>query len=243
MLTICINNLNDGKYLPQLIESIRVQETDYPFEVVGIDAGSTDDSLKQYGKMCVPVVDCTGLNQAKSVNKVIRQTTGPRGLVGEFVSEFFCWINPDDSYLPNFVQSHVDAFHANPDVGIVYSNYELVYADKPFPPRLIVPPRSIEEGFVETINYICHPTTMIRRSVFDKIGLFDESIRWPFDFEFWLRAWRAGIPFHGLKEATARYVTRPDNATNKHREEIIREVIALGERYGLDTGHWTGEPE
>ena len=39
-----------------------------------------------------------------------------------------------------------------------------------------------------------HQATFMRRSLFDAIGLYDVSFKIAMDYEFFLRAWRAGVP-------------------------------------------------
>jgi len=219
-VTLAINNLNDGRFLPGVLDACR-RQTRLAFEIIGIDAGSTDDSLDVYRRYHVPVVHCNGMNQPKSVNRVIAQTR----------SEFFCWINPDDAHCPNFIETHLAAFAADPSVGIVHSDCEFFYHDKPERKPFVWKSHVAMTEFPKGQNRIAHPTTMIRRSLFDQIGMFDETIRYPFDFEFWLRAWRAGVKFHHIPEVTARYCVRGDNLTATKRPEILEELEVLHKRY------------
>jgi hypothetical protein len=48
-------------------------------------------------------------------------------------------------------------------------------------------------------NYIVQPSTFWRRGLLDEIGLFDESLRYCFDYDFWMRAIRR-YPLHVLDE-------------------------------------------
>ena len=220
-LVIAINNLNDARFLPECIAAIRAQ-TCQAFELYGIDAGSTDNSVEVYRRHGVEVVDCTGLSQPASVNRVIRRTE----------SDLFAWINADDIYEPCFVSEHFRAFDEHLTAEIVYTDWHWFRNAAPaklYPIRA----QAVETFLPSAINRIIHPTTMIRRRLFDAIGFFDESILYPFDFEFWLRAWRAGKTLLRWPVATARWRNRPDNLSHTKNPEILKEIDVLKARYGI----------
>lgn len=210
-LTIAVNNRNDGKYLPEVLESIRAQ-THGGYQPVGIDAGSTDDSLDVYARYHVPVIHVGGDNQPRSVNRALSQSE----------SDFFCWINADDRYEPEFVEGHLDAFAAHPEVEIVHSWWYTFYDRRPARPVHKTP--ALERWIRRGVNYICHPTTMIRRRLLDRIGHFDESFEYVFDMEFWVRAWKSGARFHQIPGVTAGHRVRPDNLTHTRAPQIRAEM-------------------
>lgn len=53
-------------------------------------------------------------------------------------------------------------------------------------------------------NFVHPPTVMVRRRLFDEIGLFDESLRYNSDYDFIVRASRAG-PFAFIEQPLLRY--------------------------------------
>jgi len=216
---IIINNKDDAEYLPDVLDSI-VGQINQDFSIVGIDAGSKDESADIYNQYDVPVVDCTGLNQAQSVNKVLRMTDEP----------FIGWINADDIYKENYISSHLYEFK-DPTVGIVYSDYDIFWQE--FPARRKIRTRigNIDKLFKEGKNPIAHPTVMIRRSVFDRIGLLDESLTYVIDYEFWLRAWKNNVKFKHIVYSTAEFRVRKDSLTNTRRECILAEMKQVQRRY------------
>ena len=47
LVSVVIRTLNEEKHLPELLESIRKQSSDYfDFEIVIVDSGSTDNTLE-----------------------------------------------------------------------------------------------------------------------------------------------------------------------------------------------------
>jgi len=222
-VTIAVNNLNDGCYLPDVLDSCRAQ-TKKAFEIIGIDAGSTDNSLHVYASYHVPVVHCGGMNQPRSVNRVIRQSK----------ADFFAWINADDRYDPCFVEAHLAALAEHPEADITYSWWYTFYSDRPARPVHKTPP--LNEWMPKGLNYICQCAVMIRQSLFDRIGLFDESINYPFDMEFWVRAWKEGVEFHEIPRATAGHRTRRDNLTHTKGPEIRVEMERIRKMHFPEQG-------
>jgi len=217
--TLIINNLNDGRFLPGLVESIRAQDCD-DFDLLGIDAGSTDDSLAIYERLGVPIMDCTGLNQAASVNKAVESIKTP----------FFAWINADDRYEPNFVRTHLELFCGG--VGVVHSD---LWIQNEHGMRRVHKPRGIHASVEDGQNYIFHPTTMISRAAWGHVGRFDETFRWAFDFEFWIRCNANGWRFGKIEAVTATWTSRPDSSTGTRGPEIRADIRRIQDIYSLPT--------
>jgi hypothetical protein len=77
-------------------------------------------------------------------------------------------------------------------------------------------------------------TALVHRSVFDRVGVFDESLSTGSDYEFWIRASRT-YPMYRLQQTLALYRIRPNSITftpqsRNNRYDIIQNAIA---RYGL----------
>lgn len=216
--TIVVNNLDDGRFLPGLLASIRAQDCD-DFDVLGADAGSTDDSLDVFRRHGISVLDCRGLNQAATVNRAVRSTATP----------FFAWINPDDRYAPWFVRSHLRTFD-----GAAVVDSPVVIAGHDGSARVHVP-RGVDASVEDGQNYVFHPTTMIRRASWDNVGGFDETFRYAFDFEFWVRCRLRGGGFGRVPMPTAEWTSRPDSSTGTKGPAIRAEIRRVQEMHGLPT--------
>src|SRR3546814_15588174 len=53
-------------------------------------------------------------------------------------------------------------------------------------------------------NFVHPPTVMVRRRLFDQIGVFDETLRYNSDYDFIVRASRAGL-FAFIEQPLLRY--------------------------------------
>jgi GT2 family glycosyltransferase len=221
---IVIQNRNDAVYLPTVLASIVHQPG---VRVVGIDAGSTDASVGIYEKYpMVRQVPCAGLNQAAAVNRAIRSFWSDPW-------DTFTWINADDWFAHDFVEKHREQFALNPAIDVLGSEAWIFYAEEPDQPirRWKAANQDLGARFAANMNYVCQPTVMVRRRVFETTGLIDESIVYPFDYEFWRRAWNWGFRFHVMPEATAWRRQLPGRFTQAKTREIRAEMQTIHERY------------
>jgi len=74
-------------------------------------------------------------------------------------------------------------------------------------------------------NTICQPTVFWRKSLFDRVGGFDESFPYAQDYELWIRFWKASPPYF-LDIITAKYRIHEGSITSslggKQAEDAAR---------------------
>jgi GT2 family glycosyltransferase len=117
------------------------------------------------------------------MNKGIRATTG----------DWVGIVNAGDFYFPRtlelidrlLVDSRADIAHGDQMVFTEYPSFTYFRMQKP----------SAATEDLETKPSIFHPTCFVRRSLYDRIGMFDASFRVDADYEFLLRSKRAGAEF------------------------------------------------
>lgn len=101
-------------------------------------------------------------------------------------------------WLPNKIQQQVDFLESNRNVGLIYSDAyflkweiktDMKYSD--YKPKL----KKIFKNSIQNINMYEHLmtenlvialTTMVRKECFDKVGYFDEKLKYE-DYDMWLR--------------------------------------------------------
>lgn len=108
---------NSEKFLSQTIESVLNQTYDN-IEIIAIDDGSTDNSLKilkQYSDK-IKIISQTNQGLAAALNAGIKKING----------KWFKWISPDDILYPNAIEILVNEAKKLPENTIVYSNWELI---------------------------------------------------------------------------------------------------------------------
>ena len=127
---------------------------------------------------------------AAALNAAIRRARG----------EFICMLASDDCFLPGKLERQVRFLRENPHVAAVFGmprfvdqrgaplaeNFNGDVFQAPFTKNLRTRPDWLRHFFYEG-NCLCHPASMVRRSVYDRIGLFDPRLANLLDFDMWVR--------------------------------------------------------
>ncbi|HYA45480.1 MAG TPA: glycosyltransferase, partial [Acidimicrobiales bacterium] len=129
--------------------------------------------------------------------------------------ELFCFLDADDMLLPDKLRRQVEFLQLFPSCDLVFSDYyvgdsRLVpYALSCRSPPLIPLP----EVFVY-LNWFGPPfTPLLRRSLQERVGGFDETLRSAEDWDYWLRASRSG---------TFSYQPGPSGVYRQHPNQAIK---------------------
>lgn len=117
LVSILLNNYNYGRFLQRAIDSALAQT--YPnIEIVVTDDGSIDhsrDIIKQYGDAIVSVLKPNG-GQDSAFNAGFAKSKGA----------IVCFFDSDDSFVPQKIQTIVDTFNQNPDIGWCFHAMKLL---------------------------------------------------------------------------------------------------------------------
>lgn len=244
LVTIVALCHNHAPFLREALDSIHNQT--YPnLEVWLVDDASTDGSpaiLREYAAthpawhlLLIPanVGNCRAFNQAFFQSQ------------GQFVIDFAT----DDVLLPARVAQQVAAFAAAPaDVGVVYSNAELVAEDgkllglhhRPDAQGNLLPLPASGWVFGEVLRryFISTPTMMMRRACLHQLGGYDETLAYE-DFDFWVRASRHW-QFLYLNEVTTRKRIHPrsmsSRAYRRHDPYLASTITVCEKALSLATG-------
>lgn len=173
VITITYNNYEE---LVRTLESLPAGNI---IESVVINGGSckkTLDLLSVYNGVVISEPD-EGI--ADAFNKGIRNSHG----------EYILFLNSGDILLDQtYPEKALSIMESNKDVSFIHSNMIL---DDPIGGQLLIRPtcKNIGRG----MPYL-HPTMVVRKSLFDKAGMFDKSFRIAMDYD-----WVVRIERHGAK--------------------------------------------
>ena len=210
LVSVITNSYNSGKYLRANIESMLRQ--DYvDWEHVVVDCGSTDNSMDilsvvAHKRLRVFQVPFCGV--AKSRNIGISKAKG--GIIAI--------LDSDDYALPQRLTKQVNLLLSRPDIvgvgsGMVRIN-ETTNRSKTYVYSAC--PRHIGILLRAGFDPIPHSSFTFRRSSFEAIGGYSNTIEKGEDFELMLRFAISGSLF-SLPEALVHITTREDSHTNRHR--------------------------
>ena len=189
-LTIVTPCLNGAETLLLALESVRSQPYDGEVEHVVVDGGSTDGTLEILasapGVRYISEPD-RGLSDA--VNKGIRMAQGD--VVG--------WLNADDALPSGCVRAcrqslrgPAQALWATGDCLILDEDGNEIRRAVTAYKNFFLRHYSYSLHLVQ--NFVSCPSTFIRRSAFDRVGLLDERFAYSMDYDLWLRLGRLSPP-------------------------------------------------
>ncbi|MGI0045686.1 MAG: glycosyltransferase [Nitrosotalea sp.] len=185
-VSIIIPVYNAEKYLQECIDSC-LKQTYQNIEIIGVDDGSTDNSnkiLKSYSEK-IKIIEKKNGGTPSALNAGIKLMSG----------EWFKWISADDVLYENAIDVLVKEVESQGECAksfIFYSSYDIIDANSVVVGEFIEPNynnlNSLQRNVILLDHYIGNgSTSLIHHSIFDRCGVFDESIGFKEDYEFWLR--------------------------------------------------------
>jgi hypothetical protein len=175
---------NGAQFLNGAVASIL--EQDYPaLEIIVVDDGSTDDIETALASL---PVDVRCLFQPNSGPAEARNA-GVRAASGDYVA----FLDVDDLWTPGTLATLMDRFAADPRIDIVRGRAQLarMTADRQAA-RFEAGP---QDAFVDYLG-----AGLYRRAAFDRVGLFDRTLRFGEDADWFTRAREAGLAIEPLDE-------------------------------------------
>lgn len=178
-VSVIIPTFNRGWIVREAIDSVLAQ--DYPnFELIVVDDGSTDDSaaiLDSYGQeLKVIRQDRQGVSAAR--NRGIAAAAG----------RLIAFLDSDDYWLAHKLDLQIDFFKHHPHADICQTEEIWIRNGVRVNPKRRH--RKPSGDIFEPSLHLClvsPSAVMLRRSVFDRCGLFDEDLPACEDYDLWLR--------------------------------------------------------
>ncbi len=172
---------NGAAFVVDAIESILAQTRPVD-EIVVVDDGSTDntaeivESYRAFGVRCIRQEN-RGLPRAR--NRGILETTG----------DLIAFLDCDDTWLPDKNRLQLDYLIAHPDAAMVSGHawWWDPTTGRRWTERMGAPRSRLPR---ELMVYNCVGNasgTLIRRRIFEEVGLFDPAQIWAEDWELWMR--------------------------------------------------------
>lgn len=178
-VSVIIPTYNRSQLVTEAVDSVLSQSyTD--FELLVVDDGSTDDSttrLAQYGdRLCLYHQENRGASAARN--------TGFRHAQGRYIS----FLDSDDLWLKNKLQAQMDLVGRDPGVKVCYTEEIWIRQGVRVNPKK--KHRKYSGWILDKMLPLCIvslSSVLIAREVFDRVGLFDESLPACEDYDLWLR--------------------------------------------------------
>lgn len=203
---------NGADFIGRTIESVLTQ--DYRnLELIIVDDGSTDATRQVVAGYKDERIRYFYQNNAGVSNA---RNTAIRKAVGEFIMP----LDADDMMAPAFITKHLHEFELHPDADLVYCDVVLI--DQNDDPLTVMKKPEYKERryLIRDLFRAGHPIVPfrlgLRKSVFDKIGLYDETLVVGEDYDMMRRFVKAGLRYHHLGEALHLRRMQPNSLTRNY---------------------------
>lgn len=218
--SIIIPSFNQGKFLRDAIESILDQS--YPsVEIIVVDGGSTDDSvevLRSFGHQ-IRWQSESDRGQTHAINKGIALAKG----------EIVAYLNSDDYYLHGTLRKVISAFEDNPAADWITGDYEIVDEAGNTIQSAIrqykwLCRQVLSFNLLSVLNPIAQPSTFLRSSLIEKLGPFNEALRYTMDYDYWLRALQQQTPIVLNDKLSAFRIHVQSKGGSQFRQQFAEEL-------------------
>lgn len=219
IFSIVIPTFNRKPFLRKAIDSV-INQSFKDWELIITDDGSmdeTEDLVKNYKDQRIKYFYQENKGVANARNNCIKKSNG----------EYICPLDSDDWWHEDKLKIQTEYFKKYPQYKIFHTQ-ELWYRNgtllnqkkKHEKPNQIIFPQCLK------LCCVSISTAIIHKTIFDELGLFDETLPACEDYDFWLRV---SLKYPVLlidKPLTLKDGGRPDQLSSQHGLEKYR-IIAL----------------
>ena len=223
--TIVTPSYQQGAYLARTIESVLMQagptvDLEY-FILDNCSEDGTQEILDHYAHLpTITIIRSPDQGQADAINRGWVLGTG----------EIFAWLNADDVYLPNALKTVASYFETRSDLNVIYG--EAIYIDaQDRVLKSVTNIRNYSKSQLQIHDFITQPATFLRREVIKTTGQLAQTIRYVFDWDYWIRV-SMRYEFVRVNEQLAGYRVTGQNLTSTGKGKRFREMLNLVWRYG-----------
>lgn len=230
-ISIIVPSLNQGEFIESTLRS--VMDQNYPnLELIVMDGGSKDRTAEILGRYNAQITfweSAEDRGQSHAINKGLARASG----------DVWCYLNSDDLLAPGSL-ARIGALFRDPAVdwvggiAVIFDDMAdrgTVTPQEPQSQKEILTPwkRSVEHVFP------CSNVCFMRRSIYEKLGGFDESYGYSMDMEYYTRAHFAGFTLMRVAEVLGRWrwhaasKTVRDGTAYRFLEEELRIATAYAD--------------
>jgi glycosyltransferase involved in cell wall biosynthesis len=220
LVSVIVPVYNCENYIAETLDSLFAQSYE-SLEIIVVNDGSSDSTIDILQKL-------SNSNKIILINQKNRGVASARN-AGIFMSkgEYVAFIDSDDYWFKEKTSIQVDYLIQHSDVGAVYAEWHQWRTDQcgVFPSGLSLEPKSINREVDKSLSgqlynqllldCVIHTSSiMIRRSVLNAVGGFDESLSIGEDYDLWLRLSRIAR-IDKLSTPLSLYRINPHSLTQK----------------------------
>lgn len=183
---VCIPTYNRAGYLREAIDSVLAQSYQ-DYELLVVDNASTDHTSRVVGSYNDPRISYhrneSNIGMVGNWNRCLELAKG----------EYVAILHDDDLWLPRFLERTIAVLDLHPGVGFIHTARYNTNGDgsrrrlrRPWSEDIVEAGRVHFEKLMLRCEVSCS-TVVVRRSVYSRLGHYDERLDYCPDWEMWLR--------------------------------------------------------
>ena len=206
------------QYLDGRIQNLLDQSEKPEIVVICKDPSPELDIARKYDVRIIVTPDVPGIYEAWNM--------GIRAASGKYLTS----ANSDDRFYPGALKQMADILDKESTYGVVYADVDIVEDIDAEPVRTF---NWMEGGLPELLKgCFIGPMPLWRKSLHDRFGYFDESLKVAGDYEYWLRLAKSGVKFYHIRgNALGRYLKRENSAEHRESLRSLWEANQVRSRY------------
>ena len=220
-LTIITISYNSVRTLERTIQSV-ISQNCPGIEYIIVDGGSTDgtvDIIRNYHASghITRYISKKDAGISDAFNKGIAMSTGD--VIG--------MINSDDRYVPGALEKVCKLYEQQGTDFVLYGNMLRESGSG----TVRIRPRPLQRLWIYVDCPYDHPTVFVPRAVYERVKPYNTEYRYSMDYDFYVRAMKAGVPFRHLDEDIAFFST--GGISSRSARACHREVLKIQKANGM----------
>ncbi len=201
-ISVVIPAIRGGDYLRDALASVRRQDYS-PFDIWVVDngrSGKVREEVSPHGDS-VHVLTEQNPGAAHARNLGVRQSPG----------DLVAFLDEDDLWTPGHLRRMAETLTADPQLGIAQGRIRNF--------KTLMDGRCVYCS--PDYQFTSLASAVYRRWVFDRVGLFDGTLTFGEDTDYWIRCWEQGIRKTAVEAVSLLYRRHDGNMTaNKNLKEL-----------------------
>lgn len=234
---------NHAEFVVEAIESVLGQDFGDLELLVG-DDGSRDETVARARSVRDPRLEVIESEVNRGAAAVHNE------LVARARGRYVAVINSDDVWMPGKLSKQLAFLEGHPDFGACFGRARFVARD-----GADIPKESLDFGGIFDVdnrsrgawlrhfflrgNCLCHPTALLRREVYARLGPYDNRLRQLPDFDMWVRLVKA-CAFYVFPDEFIRFRILPGENASSHSS--TNSVRLYNEHYFIARRFFDGAP-
>ncbi len=222
LVSVIIPVHNGEAFLAAAVASIRSQS--FPaIEIIIIDDGSTDGTPGLIGHLGSDIVTAHQPQRGPAAARNHGLTLAH--------GEFIAFLDADDLWPTDKLHSQINRLREDPSLDVVLGRVQPIQSDD-----MIVPE---DQDMVSPVVTVQVGSAVFRRAIFQRVGIFDETLYFSEDHDWFLRAREQHVRLAVMAQVTLLYRRHPGNMTrgrNHQGYQLVKVLKASLDRRRVQAG-------